>query len=202
MSCSRGIGLRERMPNYVLHFVGIRILLVCTANMCRSPMAQAILTSMLAQRGIAAEVISAGLLQAGQPMAPEAMDALGVEGAAMGSYRSRSLVAGDVAWADLVLGMAREHVRESVVLMPEAWGYTFTLKEIVRRGEAHGPRGVGQLLRSWVAEVSVDRHRSDLLGAAKVDDVADPMGGPPARFAETVAELRELCRRLMNLIGT
>jgi protein-tyrosine phosphatase len=190
------------MPNSVLHFVSIRILLVCTANMCRSPMAQAILSGLLAQRGIAAEVISAGLLQAGQPMAPEAFDALGGEGAAMGSYRSRSLVAEDGSWADLVLGMAREHVREVVVLVPEAWGYTFTLKELVRRGEVHGPRGPGQPLRSWLAEVSVDRQRSDLLGAATVDDVADPMGGPPGRFAETAAELRDLCRRLVDLLGT
>ena len=190
------------MPNCVLHFVGIRILLVCTANMCRSPMAQAILAGMLAQRGIAAEVISAGLLQAGQPMAPEAIEALRGEGAAMGSYRSRSLLAEDVAWADLVLGMAREHVREVVVLVPEAWDYTFTLKELVRRGEAHDRRSAGQTLQMWLAEVGAGRDRSDLLGAARVDDVADPMGGPPARFSETAAELRDLCRQLMNLIGT
>jgi protein-tyrosine-phosphatase len=114
---------------------------------------------------------------------------------------SRTLTAEEVSEADLVLGMTREHVREVVVLVPDAWGRTFTLKELIRRGEAHGRRGSGQPLRSWIAEVSGDRQRSELLGAAAMDDVADPMGGPPARFAETAAELRELCRQLVILLG-
>jgi protein-tyrosine phosphatase len=165
-------------------------------------MAQAILAGMLARRRIAAEVVSAGLLEGGLPMAPEAIDAVAADGPAISGYRSRSLAPEDVAWADLVLGMTREHVRQVAVLVPEAWDYTYTLKELVRRGEVHGPCGAGQPLRSWLAEVSVDRQRSDLFGAAAVDDIADPMGRPPARFAQTAAELRDLCRRLVDLLGT
>jgi protein-tyrosine-phosphatase len=96
--------------------------------------------------------------------------------------------------------MTREHVREVVVLVPEAWPYTFTLKELVRLGEAHGRRGPGQPLPSWLAEVGVGRERSALMGAGLIDDIEDPLGGTPARFVETAAELRDLCRRLMDLV--
>jgi protein-tyrosine-phosphatase len=165
-------------------------------------MAQAILSGMLAQSGNATEVVSAGLLEGGRPMAPEAIEAVAADGPAMDGYASRRLSTEDVMGADLVLGMTRRHVREVVVLVPEAWLYTFTLKELVRLGEAHGPRGRGQPLQSWLAEVSVGRERSALFGAGLIDDIEDPLGGTPARFAGTAAELRDLCRRLVDLLGT
>ncbi len=179
---------------------GIRILLICTANVCRSPMAEALLTGVLSRRGVKAEVVSAGLLEAGRPMAPEAINAVASDGAVTVGRRSRTLEPHEVVDADLVLGMTREHVREVVVLVPDAWGHTFTLKELVRRGEMFGRRGAQESLPSWLTALSGDRRRSDLLGAAAFDDVADPMGGPPARFAETAAELRDLCRRLVDLL--
>jgi hypothetical protein len=101
----------ERVPCSVPHFVSIRILLVCTANVCRSPMAQAILADKLARRRITAEVVSAGLLEGGLPTAPEAIEAVAADGPSTGGYRSRSVVADDVSRADLV-----------------------------RRGDLHGPR--------------------------------------------------------------
>jgi len=199
-SFSANLG-RDREPCSTPTLRVIRILLVCTANVCRSPMAEAILAGLLIRRGIVAEVVSAGLLEAGRPMAPEALQAVAGDNPAISGHVSRTLTAEEVSEADLVLGMTREHVREVVVLVPDAWGCTFTLKELVRRGAVHGRRGAHQSLRSWLADVSRDRQRSDLLGAAAVDDVADPMGGTPARFAETAAELRDLCRQLVNLLG-
>jgi protein-tyrosine phosphatase len=163
-------------------------------------MAQTILAGMLARAGIDAEVTSAGLLEGGRPMTPEAIHAVTGDGPDMSGHRSRSLNAAAVSGSDLILAMTREHVREVTVLVPEAWTYTFTLKELVRRGEAHGPRGADQPLPDWLSEVSVHRQRSELLGMSMVDDIADPMGGPPSRFAKTAAELRDLCRRLVDVL--
>jgi protein-tyrosine-phosphatase len=164
-------------------------------------MAEAILAGMLVRRGVAAEVCSAGLLEGGRPIAPEAFGAVENDDPTMAHRLSRTLTFEEISRADLVLGMAREHVREVVVLAREAWGYTFTLKELVRRGTVHGGRGVGEPLCSWLAELSTERRRSDLQGAAACDDVADPMGGSSARLAATAAELRELCRQLVDLLG-
>jgi protein-tyrosine phosphatase len=198
-----GVDLRsmESAPSSLLHFYGIRILLVCTANVCRSPMAQAILAGMVGRRGVTTEVASAGLLECDRPVAREAIEAVAADAPFLDGYLSRSLAAAEVSSADLVLGMAREHVREVVVLVPEAWNYAFTLKELVRRGEMRAPLGADEPLRAWLAATGVDRQRSDLLGATALDDIADPLGGPPAAFAATAAELRDLCRRLAYLLG-
>jgi len=166
-------------------------------------MAEAILTELLARREVAAEVESAGVLPGGQPMAPAALAAvadLGYAVAHLSSHRSRQLSAGDVQAADLVLGMAREHLREVVVLVPGAWNRTFTLKELVRQGEVVGPRVEGQDLAAWLAVVAGGRSHRDQLGSSPEDDVADPIGGPPAMFEKTAAEIERLSQRLVELL--
>jgi protein-tyrosine phosphatase len=105
-----------------------------------------------------------------------------------------------VTGADLVLGMARQHVREVVLLDPAAWPYSFTLKELVRRGELAGPWARGQSLDEWLAKVAADRTHSEMLGASAADDVADPIGGPRSRFEATAAELSELMAALVSLM--
>jgi protein-tyrosine phosphatase len=166
-------------------------------------MAQAILSSLLTRRAVPAQITSAGLLPGGQPMPREALAAVAAlsnGGPDMSAHRSRALTARDVERADLVLGMAREHVREAVMLVPAAWNWTFTLKELVRRGEAVGSRADGQALGDWLAAVSEGRSRQGLLGAAPADDVADPIGGTPSMFEQTAAEIEDLCRRLIGLL--
>lgn len=130
----------------------------------------------------------------------DAVSALSDSGPDMSVHRSRLLTARDVERADLVLGMAREHVREAVMLEPAAWKWTFTLKELVRRGEALGCRAEGQALGDWLAAASEGRNRRGLLGAAPADDVADPIGGTSSMFEQTAAEIEELCRRLIGLL--
>jgi hypothetical protein len=81
----------------------IRILLVCAANVCRSPMAEAILSRLLARRAVPAEIASAGLLGGGRPMPSEALDALATlsdSGPDMSAHWSRALTAMDVERAD------------------------------------------------------------------------------------------------------
>jgi protein-tyrosine phosphatase len=166
-------------------------------------MAQGILSGLVAGRGGSVDIASAGLRPGGRPMASEALAALRALAAGppdMSGHVSSTLEAGDIERADLVLGMGREHVREVVVLVPGAWGRTFTLKELVRRGEGVGPRADGQPLGDWLAVASVGRTRSDMLGSNPLDDVADPIGGSSSMFEQTAAELEDLGRRLVGLL--
>jgi protein-tyrosine-phosphatase len=136
-------------------------------------------------------------------MAPDALAALralDTESPDMSGHASSTLGAGDIERADLVLGMAREHVREVVVLVPGAWERTFTLKELVRRGEAVERRADGQSIGDWLAVASVGRTRRDMLGSNPLDDVADPIGGSASMFEQTAAEIEDLCRRLVGLL--
>ena len=102
--------------------------------------------------------------------------------------------------ADLVLGMARQHVREAVVLAPDAWPRTFTLKELVRRGTTIGPRKDGEPLEAWLGRAHIGRTTSSLMGASPDDDIDDPIGKPKAAYQRMVDELDDLVDRLVTLV--
>ena len=115
------------------------ILLLCAANVCRSVMAQAMLSARLAARGVAVPVASAGLLGGGRPPPPEVVSVMAAKGIDVIGHRSRIVTADDLAAADLILGLAREHVRHAAVLLPGAWPRAFTIRELARRGRQAGP---------------------------------------------------------------
>ena len=162
-------------------------------------MAAALLARRLAGAGEAVEVRSAGLLRDGDPAPPEVVSVLSGYGADLRAHRSHAARAGDLLGADVVIGMAREHVRHAVVTAPEAWPRAFTLRELVRRGEQAGARAAAEPLSEWLSRVHQGRQRAGLLGDSPGDDVADPVGGPVAAYAGTAAVLDALVSRLAAL---
>ena len=179
----------------------MEILLLCTANQCRSVMAEALLARELAAAGAATCVSSAGLLRDGAPPPPEVISAMAARGLDVAGHRSSVLRAGALEGAGLVLGMAREHVRHAVVADPAIWPRAFTLKELVRRGEATGPGRAGESLACWLARIHTGRDRWALLGEAPADDVADPFGGPTDAYAASAVQIEDLVGRLVVLCG-
>ena len=77
---------------------------------------------------------------------------------------------------------------------------TFTLKELVRRGEKVGPRGPREPVSAWLGRVGTGRVVSDLMGEDENDDVADPIGRPPAVYEATAVELDDLTSRFVGLL--
>lgn len=180
---------------------GIDLLIVCTGNICRSPMAAALLGEHLAERGLDTHVHSAGLLESGRPASDHGVAVMAERGLDTSCHRSRRLEPWLVRDADLVVGMSRGHVREVVALEPDAWPRTFTLKELVRRGEASPPRAPGQPLAEWLAGLHTGRSRTGLLGESTADDVADPIGLPRPAYERLAGELDDLSARLARLLG-
>jgi len=172
---------------------------VCTANQCRSPMAEALLRAALAGRVEGASVSSAGLFRGGVPASPGSVKALATRGLDLAEHRSRSVTPELLGAADLILGMAKLHVREVVVASPEVFPRTFTLKELVRRGSAVGPRSSAQPLAAWLAAVHEGRRHADLIGDDPADDISDPIGGPDRLYAATADELDRLVGQLVTL---
>lgn len=162
-------------------------------------MAEAFLRRRLDGIGVAARVHSAGLLSDGMPASAEGVRTLRNMGLDTSGHRSRRLSPALLQPADLVLGMAREHVRASVLAAPDSWPRTFTLKELVRRGEERGPRAPGQSFEDWLAKVHAGRSRSELMGDSDDDDVADPIGLDADYYRGTAEELDDLVRRLLEL---
>ena len=175
------------------------VLMLCTGNVCRSPIAAALLSRRLAVLGEAVTVRSAGTAQQGCPPPSEVVSVMAGYGIDLASHRSRMVSPSELSDADLVLGMAREHVRHAVVTAPDAWPRAFTLRELVRKGEQAGPRLASEPLLSWVARAHDGRQRTHLLGDSADDDVADPMGGPPQVYAAAAAVLDMLVSRLADM---
>jgi protein-tyrosine-phosphatase len=78
-------------------------------------MAEALLRSALHGRGVDATVSSAGLFRGGVPASPGSVRAMARRGLDLGEHRSRTLTGDLLEGADLVLGMARLHVKEAVL---------------------------------------------------------------------------------------
>ena len=175
------------------------IAVLCTANVCRSPMAAALLARRLSGLGVAARVRSAGMLRGGDPPLPEVISVMAGYGIDLAAHRSRVAGAADLAHASLVLAMARDNLRYAVVTEPAAWPRAFTLRELIRRGERIGPRGPGEPFSGWLSRVHAGRERAALLGDAADDDVPDPAGGPLRAYADVAGLLDRLLTRLAEL---
>lgn len=91
----------------------VRVLFVCTANLCRSPMAEAIFNDLADEMSLPFEAESAGVsAREGYDMAPYAREALGEIGVKVGDHRSRGISKQMLDDADLILVMGPRHAAE------------------------------------------------------------------------------------------
>ena len=113
------------------------ILLVCSGNTCRSPMAEGIARQLLAERrGIAPdELDAAGIVvksagafaMPGSAASPEAVEALAKQNIDISRHRSQPLTPELIRDADVIYGMTEAHRQAVVDLVPDAADKTFRL---------------------------------------------------------------------------
>jgi protein-tyrosine phosphatase len=90
----------------------VRVLMVCTGNTCRSPMAAAALELALGMERDRLDVQSAGTsAHPGQPATPLAIDLCRAAGVDLTAHRSRRISPALLAQADLILVMEPDHLR-------------------------------------------------------------------------------------------
>ena len=121
------------------------ILVVCTGNICRSPMAAAILRSRIAALGLSGElqVLSAGVhAEVGWQASRFAVTVLNERGIALAGHESQPLTVELLNQADLVLVMEEAHRQSIFYLAPQHLAKVFLLSEMAgRHSDVRDPYG-------------------------------------------------------------
>lgn len=147
-----------------------RILVVCSANRCRSPAMQFLLQAALG-RGYAVRSAGVDAVDGASihPLTAQALSGFGIDAS---EFRSRSLQIPLIEQADLILTAEATHRSAVVSLRPNAVNRTFTMLQFARLVRFTGDRPRGGL--EHAIDVAL-RHR---VGAAGDDDLADPVALP------------------------
>lgn len=100
-----------------------RILIVCIGNICRSPMAEALLAARLADSHPEIVVDSAGLgALIGHPADPIALELMLERGIDISSHKARQLTPDMSSQYDLILTMDESQIYDVLTADPSAWG--------------------------------------------------------------------------------
>ncbi|TDT94066.1 protein-tyrosine phosphatase [Streptomyces sp. 846.5] len=179
-----------------------RVLVVCTGNVHRSPLAERLLTQRLGSAGQLIQVSSAGTAaRQGTPMAPQSAALLAEMGGDPTGAVAHRLTADLVRGSDLVLGAAAEH-REAAVRLSPQWALrrAFTLRELARLLRLEDTTGVfGPPARAAALVEGAARRRGSGGGTAD-DDVADPQGAPLEVARACGLRVEEAVERIVRAI--
>lgn len=181
------------------------ILVVCTGNICRSPLAELLLRARLAPLGLL--VHSAGtraIADKGMPReARRVARDWGIAESDAAAHRSRALTDAMIARADLTLTMTVDHRTEAIGRVPGALRRVFTLREFASLTQqveiGMGPESVTSA-RARLAQ-AVDRI-ADQRGAHDPGnlDVIDPYGQPAAVYDQSARELGPAVDRVVAVV--
>lgn len=188
----------------------VRLLTVCTGNICRSPYAQVVLAAGLEEaRPGAFEVTSAGThalvghgVEAGSAVL---LDALGHGHA---DFRARRLTPALLAEQDVVLVMAGSHREYIVDEAPAVHRRTFTIRELAQALEAIGesedwPRlmsgaGATDVVSRWRALPGLVAGHRPRGRSRSGRDVSDPYRRGDAAFTRMAEEIDPAVRAIVR----
>jgi len=167
----------------------MKVLFVCTANICRSAYAEVVARHLAPER---LTFTSAGVSAAAAAPMEELMAAeAAARGAATANFRSRRLTLGMVDEADVVLTAESGHRRLVLEDRPLAMRKTFTFGQFVR-GLSAVPEPSSELL---------DQVRARAATSTRADDVPDPYLHGPTAAESAAEELDELLRLILPALA-
>ena len=149
------------------------VLLVCTANICRSPTAEGVLRHMTSRGRDAPppQIASVGThdYHVGKPAFPTAVEVAKRRGYDISGHVARRITPGDIERYDLILAMDRSNVASLRTIAPTR------------------SKGKIELLLAYGEEYHDE-------------DVPDPFGGEVADFERALDRIEDGCRGLVELL--
>lgn len=175
-----------------------QVLIVCTANQCRSPLAEFLLRDLVAEHRMNWTVGSAGTHAIpGRPMDPKAQRLLERRGLDVADWRSRQVDTDLVGDAEVILTADREHRSLLVRSRPDLVRRTFPVLRFARL--AARVRDSGQWCPSRdPMSVLVDAVRRVELPGSADEDLADPVGRSFRHFKRCADQLDDAFRLLLG----
>ncbi|PQE00644.1 low molecular weight phosphatase family protein [Mycobacterium sp. EPG1] len=170
----------------------MRILFVCTGNICRSPTAERLAIAYGAQLDMPdLQIESAGVRAVvGHAIHPYAALVIEGLGADPTNFSARQLNPRIASGADLILTMTQEHRDQVLERAPRAFRRTFTLTE------------AAQLARLPAADSVADLADLRTMSGPKVTDIPDPINRDIGVFedvgsliADCIPPILRLCQR-------
>jgi protein-tyrosine-phosphatase len=182
--------------------VALGVLIVCTANQCRSPLAEHLLRRGVDELGLDWAVSSAGTkARRGTGMHPQMAGILEHRGIPVDGWSSQPLTGRMIDEADLILTAETAHRAVVVTSRPNALPRTFTLLQFARLAEGideplHGADRDRQLIEH------VQAARSLVPTVLDADDIADPIGGRRRAFERCAKVVDDAVHSLLRPLGT
>ena len=176
------------------------VLMVCTHNRTRSVLMENLFRQHAAAAGLPTLVKSGGFSeQGGEEPTDNTVRYLGARGIDVSGYRSHWMTDQSIRRAHLVVTSEKSHVISIVGRWPDAFDHTFTLPELVERGEAVGNRN-GRPLTEWLTEINQTRPAAlDYLDST-VGEIDDPTGRSPATWKASFERIDDLTARMATLL--
>jgi protein-tyrosine phosphatase len=196
------------------------VLHVCMGNICRSPMAERLLTLAVADRLARREVdperveellhshsAGTGGWHAGEEMNPPAARQVTNRGGNVAGFTARKLRSEHIDAADLVLTATADQQEYVTALRPDAAARTFVLGEFGRLLAALGPAALpaeeataDAVHTRGVALVEAAHGARQGTAALPTDDLDDPWGRGDQCFTRVADEIEETVRPLAALL--
>ena len=181
------------------------VLFVCTANQCRSPIAEFLLRAELDALNLDGPwlVSSAGIAaRDGDPIHPLVDQLLASRGLSTKGWQSKRLTPSIVAPADLILTATAVHRRAVVVAEPRSIRRTHVLRQFADLCDVELPPGAqGSAAGHALLTAALAARPLVPVPRAGEKDLSDPIGRPYDAFERCAATISESFRRILRPVS-
>lgn len=150
----------------------MKIMFICTGNICRSAMAEGMMKKLIKENNIDAEVYSCGIYaETGNGPTYNAQEAAKEYGADISNHRATNIRDSKIEEMDIILCATISHKQSVLYLHPELEGKVFTMKEYAK----------------------LDKNGQDM-------NIKDPWGYDEFVYRKCASEIEECLEKIVEII--